>query len=526
MKRFLTMAVVAGLALGGSSMAFAAFCTTDHVPAATVLFPFVVFDYNNEVDGENTFFTVTNVSSDPQIVHFTLWSDYSLHVLDWNVVLSGYDVQATSIRDILISGILPSTGTDGFDIADAPNPEGPAIPDGTLPVPLDRDDAGHFMTWRCPTSGLYYPVYGALHPALVARVKSYLRASQEADTGIQDCGTGDVSDDFTGFWFLDRDLTYPTWMYITADVVWTCNGMFPDSSANYWNVPNYNPAGPGDVDPNGAQGVYENVLFGDLMYLNRSANFSEAIPAPGLEAELPVSQGFRPILNPITDEPNYFYTQYVAALGSYTSTYGDFREPLPTAWGFRWLYNSVMGSKVRVFKRASANNATAEQSVGAVADLYIDIADLGAATDPPTKLYAMDCRPYTYYSWDEDENATSAVGGSTGPSCPPNTPECQTFRINLLPLETQQVDISQFSLPEPEEVGVPATSGWMMLVFPYSNVGSGDDLYQTYVSVRYDAHGVFSAAMPAAQLAHYACDPSQYLPWIGVGRYNFVQFAE
>jgi hypothetical protein len=234
---------------------------------------------------------------------------------------------------------------------------------------------------------------------------------------------------------------------------------------------------------------------------------------------------------------NYFYNQYVDSYTSGEPAVGDFREPLPTAWGFRWLYNPLMGTKVRVFKRASFEWAGEDDyeflTEGVVHDLWLpDYAGVNPA-DPPEEMYALDCRPYTYYAWDEDENPTSSVGGSTGPSCPPNTPECTTYRINILPLETQEVDIAQFVLPDPDNDQVPSEAGWMMLIFPYSNwpveetanFDREDDQYQTYVSVRYDAQGTFSAAMPAAVLGSILCFPDDALPWLHVGRYSVTNMA-
>jgi len=83
------------------------------VPAATLLFPFVQYDYDAGLAGETgatTLFAITNVSNEAQIVHITLWTDYSIAILDFNIVLTGYDVQTINIRDILRDGWLPYEG--------------------------------------------------------------------------------------------------------------------------------------------------------------------------------------------------------------------------------------------------------------------------------------------------------------------------------------------------------------------------------------------------------------------------------
>ena len=40
-----------------------------------------------------TLFTITNVTRLPQIAHVTVWTDWSFPVLDFNIFLTGYDVQ-------------------------------------------------------------------------------------------------------------------------------------------------------------------------------------------------------------------------------------------------------------------------------------------------------------------------------------------------------------------------------------------------------------------------------------------------
>ena len=67
MKRFLTMALAGVLALGLGSAANAVECALDVVPASTLLFPFVEYDYAQgaiDNDGQTTLFAITNVSSE------------------------------------------------------------------------------------------------------------------------------------------------------------------------------------------------------------------------------------------------------------------------------------------------------------------------------------------------------------------------------------------------------------------------------------------------------------------------------
>ncbi len=121
MKRFLTMALAGVLALGMGSAAYAVECALDNVPASTLLFPFVNYDYvagEAGNSGQTTLIAITNVSSDAQIVHITLWTDYSIAILDFNLTLTGYDVQTINIRDILRDGVLPSDDTGANEWCD------------------------------------------------------------------------------------------------------------------------------------------------------------------------------------------------------------------------------------------------------------------------------------------------------------------------------------------------------------------------------------------------------------------------
>ncbi len=529
MKRFLTLAAVAVLVLGASSAVFANVCSLDQTPSATLLFPFVTYDYNGGSQGETTLFAVTNVSDSVEIVHFVLWTDYSFHVIDWNVVLSGYDVVTMNIRDILVNGDLPNTGIEYPGNFAAPNDikkstvvgggvteDGPVISPNTWDVMPDPVGTmyGDFIDSRCPTDGRYYPDYPPIPSGILSRMKTFLLASQTTVRGEVSCSTGDFYD-FSDYWFTGRTTADPTWMYITADVVWTCNGLFPDSSANYWTAANQTVA-PSNAD-SGAQAMFDNVLIGDIFYVDPAKRLSEAMPAVHLEADQDLGAVTTP--NFADGEPQSFYHQYVMANGAgYTATYGDYREPLPTAWGFRWLNSADMSTSVRVYKRASAELLYLSQSPGMVTDmLFLDSSTAlwggSLAEDPPAYMFAWDCQAYTYYAWDEDENPTTSVGGGTGPSCPPNTPECTPVRINLLPLETQEVNINQFRLPS-------ADSGWMLLIFPWSNTPN-DDIFQTYVSVRYAAYGNYSAATQAAVMANYSCFPEQIVPALGIN-YDYV----
>src|SRR5262245_9397189 len=120
MRKLTILALVAMLTIAGSAFAVERFdgvnsnatfsngnnptttnnadsCEIVVAPAATLLLP--IFDVNLTAAagaGETTLFTITNVSNAPQIAHVTVWTDWSFPILDFNIFLTGYDVQAVN----------------------------------------------------------------------------------------------------------------------------------------------------------------------------------------------------------------------------------------------------------------------------------------------------------------------------------------------------------------------------------------------------------------------------------------------
>src|SRR5258708_2784410 len=140
MKRVLTLALVLGL-LGWAAAAQAVIATIDEVPAATLLFPYFEVDLNNP-NGLSTLISINNASATAVLAHVVIWSDLSVHALDFMVYLTGYDVQTINLRDIIVNGNLPITASAGQDPNDTISPKGPKSQDinfasctGVLPYP-------------------------------------------------------------------------------------------------------------------------------------------------------------------------------------------------------------------------------------------------------------------------------------------------------------------------------------------------------------------------------------------------------
>jgi hypothetical protein len=135
-------------------------------PAATLLLPYFEVDLNNS-NGMTTLFSVNNSSPQAVLAHVTVWSDLSVAVLGFNIYLTGYDVQALNLRDILVNGFLPRTASTGQDPADTISPHGPLSQDinfasctGFLPAPTMS--AAFIQHLQLSLTGKSSPILGNL----------------------------------------------------------------------------------------------------------------------------------------------------------------------------------------------------------------------------------------------------------------------------------------------------------------------------------------------------------------------------
>jgi hypothetical protein len=103
--------IVGLLALGGQS--FAALCTVDAVPAATLLVPYFEVDLD-DVGGVTTLFSINNASAAPALAHVIFWTDWSYPTIDFDVYLIGYDVVSVNVADVF-AGIIPVTADPQSD---------------------------------------------------------------------------------------------------------------------------------------------------------------------------------------------------------------------------------------------------------------------------------------------------------------------------------------------------------------------------------------------------------------------------
>src|SRR5689334_17151866 len=115
--------LVAAVLLGMSGPASAVVGTIDDVPAATLLLPYFEVDLER-ADGINTLFSINNSAAQAVLAHVTVWTDQSSPALDFDVYLTGFDVQTVNLRDVLVNGVLPATASVGQDPTDGISPQG------------------------------------------------------------------------------------------------------------------------------------------------------------------------------------------------------------------------------------------------------------------------------------------------------------------------------------------------------------------------------------------------------------------
>jgi hypothetical protein len=320
MKKYLVLAMIAALAMTGSAFAsraqfvgssdatfaFGSPATTNNndscdigtTPAATLLLPYFEVDVNNTNRGSavTTLFTVTNTSSYPQIAHVTVWTDWSYPVLDFNIFLTGYDVQAINLYDVLVTGVVaPPAGTTS---------NGTTNPPGAFSEANDANP--NFLS---NTGCGVLP--GQLPTGLVADVRTALT------TGVYP--TGGCTSTRIG------TNTHPGGLavgYLTIDVANNCSTSLPTNSSYYT----------GEI-------LYDNVLTGDYQTINpnpSTGNYAGGNPLVHIRA---IPEG-GPAGTPVaTNLPYTFYDRYTTG----AARTADRRQPLPGVFAARYIQGGAGG---------------------------------------------------------------------------------------------------------------------------------------------------------------------------------------
>ncbi len=277
MKRLFLGMVMLVVLLGSGGAVQAGVCDLDARPAATLLLPFFEVD-TVDPDGINTVFSIGNALPQAVLAHVTVWTDLSVPVIDYNVYLTGYDMEVVDLGQMIRNGILPRTASDGQDPTDTISPQGAFSQDinfsscnGQLPLPN-------------------------LPAIFLTHLKSSLTGQPSVIFGNR-CAGRALGDNIARG-------------YVTVDVVSNCTLRFPYD--------------PGYFGP-GGDALDLNALFGDYTVLRGRGTTSDTLVHIEADANSPETS---------TPGQYTFYGRYVG----WNAT--DHREPLPTTFGVRYTDRS------------------------------------------------------------------------------------------------------------------------------------------------------------------------------------------
>jgi hypothetical protein len=256
-------------------------------PAATLLLPYFEVDVSG-TSGQTTLFTITNVSRYPEIAHVTLWTDWAFPVLTFNLFLTGYDVQAINLADVLVNRVIaPPNGTTS------------AAAQGTLSTATNPN-------LRATSGGGASP--GLVPASIMTAVREALTIGVFHPPGTSSCRPiGGTHANAIG--------------YATIDVVASCSDRMP-LDATYYT----------------ADLLFDNVLIGDYQQIGANpagTNVRRTFDAAGNPMvhirAIPEGGGAGSIV--ATALPYTFYDRYTPSAMRTI----DRRQPLPSTFAARYI---------------------------------------------------------------------------------------------------------------------------------------------------------------------------------------------
>ena len=282
----------AGVAFGPTTTNNDDTCDISTAPAATLLLPYFEVDFKSpQTTARTTLFTITNVSALPQIAHVVVWTDWSFAALDFNIFLTGYDVQGINLYDIFARGqIAPPSGTSSATALPLANPANaqPAVTNPNIA-----------SLANCNALAAVLPQSIVLDLQNVFTVgKSTGNICSSTTVTI-----GGVHSNAIG--------------YITVDVVANCNTSLVALDPTYFTT----------------SILFDNVLIGDYQDINpnpATGNFAGGNPLVHIRA---VPEGGAVGSQPGTNLPVTFYDRYTPALNRHV----DRRQPLPALFAARYI---------------------------------------------------------------------------------------------------------------------------------------------------------------------------------------------
>lgn len=283
-------------------------CDIGVFPAATLLLPFFDVDINSP-SSDTTIFTITNTTRIPQIAHVTIWSDWSFPVLDFNIFLTGYDVQPINLRDVLVNGMVAPSGPGTSSTNTTRSPRAPL---GSVmgAAPLRNTGNPHLDVQAVIAGGSCSNLPGKIDDQLMAPVRAALTTGLY-NPGVAGLGCGSIS--VGGVHTNARG-------FVTIDVVSNCTPRLADDP-DYFRK---------DI-------LFDNVLIGDYQQVDGdivTGNFAHGSPMVHIRA---MPEGGRVDRN--TNLPYTFYDRFTPE----GMRRIDRRQPLPAIFAARWIEGGAGG---------------------------------------------------------------------------------------------------------------------------------------------------------------------------------------
>ncbi|MEO8189852.1 MAG: hypothetical protein ABI682_05880 [Acidobacteriota bacterium] len=497
-KTFVTCMVLVAL-FAVANTASAVTCTVDQRPAATLLVPWFQVTFNADGSPQtstsaslqpalDTIVTIGNASAAPTIAHVSVFNERSVLVLDFNVALTGFDIQAMRMSEIL-RGNLPSTPINTSHVSVANdvcqrNSAAAVYPTGFLRVRPNSPTTPEDNT----LATALYPT-----PAFTQGGSFQLNTLDSLDTTADSLGCTAAP---------DQVITGLIHGYITIDMVNYCNLSNPSDPLYYAN----------DAIGN------ENNLWGEVIFTS-----STGIPTFGASTvNIESDRSFGALANnpaPVgafdqttTARTRTFYGRYwspatenfctncgtgvsptdLAVIAPWDRGFGDEREPLGLKYAARYFEGAGITSNWIVWRAGATVGAGAATGQGPTFLRDLTTSQTGTAG----ACSSQEAVPSIVF-FDEDENTTTVTSVPLPSPLPP-----PSAAINI-PKETQRISPSTFPRPS------GAIAGWASLEFRnLTTAPNGTVLDQAWVAYDFQGAAAFlTAAAPATQLDPSTCNP-------------------
>jgi hypothetical protein len=437
-------------------------CDIGVTPAATLLLPYFEVDFRApKGEGITTHFTITNTSRLPQIAHVTIWSDWSVPVVDFNIFLTGYDVQGIDLWDVIARGEVPRTGIGASPtVFHANSPVGEFSARNRLAGNIPGNPAFLASSLVDCNPAISGPIPGALLTA----IQQGLTGGTYGFLGAG-CTVGTVRNNAVG--------------YVTVDVARTCSIKLPTDPSYYTD-----------------EIAFDNVLIGDTFRIDPRAvagNLAGGTPMVHIRA-IPggtVDGAGNVILVPEGEItfPYTFYRRYTPLVGLVPSKV-DRRQPLPGLFAARFVSLPQVETSLAIWREGATRSPTCT----------------GAVPGSNNRLNNRDIPLTELVRFDEFENANTFVDRlcEFSPCLPGQEvsfPETGAFNVD------DSTHFPPYAAP-PHRALDPATpnrSGWMFLNLHHSELGTNGS--QNWVQVQMTAEGRFAVDFDAAWLAN-GCTPN------------------